>query len=186
MKNCPLRVFVTMTRDELENQLMHTKNNYILGLAAYSLYESGRVNTQLQTHVTAFGDYFITFKQVTDLLDHPRDRKIVLSEFLKMHMRTLIKESFEHIRDYCEKTRQYQTLKQEPWYQFARMIRNFLSHNCRFEFNKYDKLELPVKWRDLEITIKMNKCTLDMDFFSYVETWELFLEFEDFVLNRLE
>ncbi len=175
-----------MTKEELANQLEHTKNNYILGLAAHSLFDSGRVNAVLRTHLSAFGSYIVRFDQVAKLLEDGRDHTIALKEFLKMLMRTLIKESFEHIKDYCQDTGQYAALKTEPWYEFARLIRNFLSHNCRFEFNKYDKERLPITWKDKTITVEMDNCSPDMSFFGYVETWELFQEFEDFVENRLK
>ena len=174
-----------MTKEELSNQLEHTKNNYIMGLAAYSMFESGSSYPLLKTHSVSFGQYSIEFEQIVKLLTNANDREIALNEFAKMLMRTLLKESFEHIKDYCQETDQYATFKSEHWYEFGRMIRNFLSHNCIFEFNKYDRERLPITWKDMRITIEMNKQTLDRDFFGYVQTWELFQEFQDFVERRL-
>ena len=175
-----------ITKNDLVNRLEHTKNNYILGLAAYSLFKSGQSSPLLHSHAAAFGKYTVTFDQVDKLLQNPKDKLIVLREFAKMLMRTLIKESFEHIKDYCTKTDQYAPFKQQPWYEFARLIRNFLSHNCLFEFNKYDADRLPVSWKNKIITIEMDKTSPDMTFFGYVETWELFQEFQQFVENELE
>jgi hypothetical protein len=123
---------------------------------------------------------------VVDLLRNERDRTIALDEFLKMLMRCLIKESFEHIKDYCEATNQYAAFKAEGWYEFARIIRNFLSHNCRFEFNKYDRERLPITWRDRTITAAMDGESLERGLWGHTETWELYCEFEDFVANRLK
>jgi hypothetical protein len=175
-----------MTKEELINQLVHAKDNYIMGLAAHSMFDSGQAQPLLKTHATVFGPYFITFNQVAELLENSKDHRIALDEFLKMLMRTLIKESFEHIKDYCETTNQYSAFKAEPWYEFARLIRNFLSHNCRFEFNKYDRDRLPVSWKALTITAEMDGRGLERNQWGHIETWELFLEFEDFVSNRLK
>ena len=175
-----------MTREELANQLEHTKNNYIMGLAAYSMLESERSYPLLRAHELTFGKYTIEFEQLIKLLQNENDRAIALNEFAKMLMRTLLKESFEHIKDYCQETDQYAVFKSEHWYEFGRLIRNFLSHNCIFEFNKYDRERLPVTWKDRTITIEMNKQTLDRDFFWHVQTWELFQEFQDFVEKRLQ
>jgi len=175
-----------MTREELANQLEHTKNNYIMGLAAFSMFESERCYPLLRTHALTFGEYTVEFEQLIKLLQNANDCEIALNEFAKMLMRTLLKESFEHIKDYCEESDQYASFKSEHWYEFGRLIRNFLSHNCIFEFNKYDRERLPVTWKDRTITIEMNKQTLDRDFFGYVQTWELFQEFQDFVANRLQ
>ncbi len=175
-----------MTREELANQLEHTKNNYIMGLAAFTIFESEHSYPLLRTHALTFGEYTVEFEQLIKLLRNVNDRGIALNEFAKMLMRTLLKESFEHIKDYCEETDQYAAFKSEHWYEFGRLIRNFLSHNCIFEFNKYDRERLPVTWKDRTITVEMNKQTLGRDFFGHVQTWELFQEFQDFVENRLQ
>lgn len=175
-----------ITKEQLINQLEHTKNNYILGLAAFSMFDSGLSDQQLTRHAAAFGQYTVTFDQVVTLLRNPSDREIVLKEFGKMLMRTLIKESFEHLKDYCEKTDQYVPFKAQSWYEFARMIRNFLSHNCKFEFNKYDKDRLPITWKEKAITIDLDNKSPDMSFFSYTETWELFNEFITFAKTELK
>jgi len=175
-----------MTKEELFNQLTHAKNSYIMGLAAFTLFSSPESYPLLDSHLAAFGDYTVTFDQVSTLLKNPRDHDIALNEFLKVHMRTLIKESFEHIKDYCEETNQYALFKGEGWYEFARIIRNFLSHNCIFEFNKYDKERLPITWKERTITEDMDRQSLELSYFGDVETWELFEEFADFVGNRLK
>lgn len=174
-----------MNKDDLIAQLEHSKNNYILGLAAFSLFDNEQVYSILDRHIAAFGQYFITFDQVSQLLKNEHDRDIALREFRKMMMRTLIAESYGHIKKYCEQTDQYAALKTEPWYEFSRLIRNFLSHNCKFEFNKYDRDRLPISWRERTISIEMDRQSVDLNFFGDVQTWELFQDFADFVEKRL-
>jgi hypothetical protein len=100
-------------------------------------------------------------------------------------MRTTIKESFEHIKEYCQDTNQFGLLKSEPWYEFARIIRNFLSHNCRFIFNKYDRERLPIKWKDFEITEDLHGKGLGDKAFGNIQTWELFSRMEEFAGGKL-
>lgn len=175
-----------MTKEHLQNQLLHTKDNYIMGLAALSVFSSGRAKPLLETHAAAFGDYRVTFDQVAKLLADEKDRALALTEFNKMLMRTTIKESFEHIKEYCQNTNQYPLLKQQKWYEFARIIRNFLSHNCRFIFNRFDQQRLPIKWHNLEITEELQGRGLGDNSFGNIETWELFREFEEFVKSELK
>ena len=175
-----------MTKEELVNQLAHTKNNYIIGLAALSVFNSGKAGPILDRHAVAFGDYSITFDQVSELLKKAPDHGIVLNEFNKMLMRATIIESFEHIKEYCQNTNQYPLFKKQPWYEFARIIRNFLSHNCRFIINKFDRDRLPVKWGDIEITERMHGRGLETGSFGNIETWELFQQFTTFVENELK
>ncbi len=103
-----------------------------------------------------------------------------------MLMRSLIKESFELIKDYCNDSNQSTSFKAERWYQFARIIRNCLSHNFKFEFNAYDRRLLPVTWKARTITLQMDGQHLELGFFGYVEAWELFQEFQEFVDNSLQ
>ena len=162
-----------MVKAELVSQLENAKNNYILGLAAISLFASPEAYSILDDRHASFGQYSIRFSQVSGLLRNAKDREIAIREFLTSQIRALIKESFEMIKDYCDDTGQSTAFKGEPWYQFARMIRNCLSHNFKFEFNNYDKGLLPVSWRARTIEIGMDGQHLKLDFFGYVETWEL-------------
>ena len=174
-----------MTKSELVSQLENAKNNYILGLAGISLFASPDSYPILEKSHAAFGKYTVQFAQVVHLLRIPKDREIAVKEFLTSQIRALIKESFELLKDYCDSSGQEPLLKAEPWYQFARMIRNCLSHNFRFEFNNYDKGLLPVSWAGRTITAAMDVQHLTLDFFGYVETWELFQEYQGFAADRL-
>ena len=73
-----------MNKEELLNQLNHTKNNFIIGLAALSIFKSGQAIPLLERHAAAFGDYTVTFDQVAELLRKTPDRGIALSEYNKM------------------------------------------------------------------------------------------------------
>lgn len=70
--------------------------------------------------------------------------------------RNYLKESFRMTESYCVLTRQKNILKQENWYQFARIIVNSLSHNFRLEFRPYDKTLLPVTYQRTEINESMD------------------------------
>jgi len=174
-----------MIKSELISQLENAKNNYILGLAAISLFSNEKSYPILEESNASFGTYKIDFKQVKNLLSIKNDRDIAMKEFLTLFIRALIKESFELLKNYCEENHQENIFKSEQWYQFARMIRNCLSHNFKFEFNKYDKSILPVSWKSKTIDISMDGSHLKLEFFGYVETWELFSEFQNFAQNRL-
>ena len=43
-------------------------------------------------------------------------------------LRTMMREAHELILLYCEETDQFATYKAEPWFQFARVMRNIISH----------------------------------------------------------
>jgi hypothetical protein len=43
-------------------------------------------------------------------------------------LRTMVRESHELILLYCHETKQFQVYKAESWFQFARILRNIISH----------------------------------------------------------
>jgi hypothetical protein len=176
---------VNMTKKELMSQLENAKNNYILGLASISLFSNEKVYPVLDESHAKFGIYTVEFKQVKNLLIKPADRQVAVKEFLTSQIRALIKESFELIKNYCDETNQDSKFKAKSWYQFARIIRNCLSHNFKFEFRKYDTALLPVTWKSRTINASMDGKHLELKFFGYVETWELFMEYQIFVVDEL-
>lgn len=174
------------TKQELLDQLTNAKNNYVLGLAAISLFAEPLALEHLSKSSAAFGTYTVPFDQVSKLLDNKADRDIAVKEFLTMLLRALIKESFELIKEYSYETSQSALLKGQPWFQFARMIRNCISHNFQFEFNAYDKGLLPVAWNGKTIVLAQDGQLLPLSFFGYVEAWELFSEFNAFAGSTLK
>jgi hypothetical protein len=78
-------------KQELLSQLENAKNNYVLGLAALSLFASAETYPILEKSHCSFGPYSISFDQVTNLLRIQNDRDIAAKEFIKMLLRALIK-----------------------------------------------------------------------------------------------
>lgn len=163
-----------MNKYELLSQMENAKNNYLLVLAACSLFSNDKTYPILEESFCSFGSYSFHFKQVADMMKIKGDREIACKEFIKMGLRTIVKEMFELIRDYCVKTRQENIFKGKIWYQFSRLIRNCLSHNFKFEFRLHDKKILPVVWKGKEINISMDNTFLELSFFGYIEAWTLF------------
>jgi len=174
-----------MTKDELLSQLENAKNNYILGLAASALFASEESYPILDKSSCKFGTYVLTFAQVSDLLRVPKDRETAMKEFIKMLLRAVVKESFELIKNYCDASSQASSFIGQPCYQFARIIRNCVSHNFRFEFREYDKSLLPVSWKGRSITSALDGTYLELSFFGCAEAWQLFTEMKDFAANTL-
>ena len=117
-----------MLKTELLAQFENAKHNYILGLSALALFADSRTYAVLDEARCAFGPYSVEFSQVAALLRVDADRTVATKEFMNMLLRILIKESFELLKNHCAETGQAPLLKGQPWYDFARIIRNSLSH----------------------------------------------------------
>ena len=173
-------------KKELMGQLTNAKNNYILGLAAMSLFSESISIEHLRNSHASFGEYTVKFDQVSSLLASDADREIAIKEFLTMLIRALLKESFELVRDYAKVSKQDTMLSAQPWYQFARIIRNCISHNFHFRLTPYDKEKLPVTWNSRIIDSPLQDKPLAISFLGYDGTWELFKEMEQFALGSLK
>ncbi|MBR7956153.1 hypothetical protein KDW78_19965 [Burkholderia cenocepacia] len=121
-----------------------------------------------------------------DLSQLPNDYKnahddlmATIAEYWKAARRNLIKESYEVTRLYAKAIGV--SLKTQSWYQFARMVRNCLSHDFHFRFNNYDLEQLPVSWGGKEINATLNDTDMPEDFLDPYTTWALYMEMVTFI-----
>ena len=177
-----------MIKTELLSQLENAKTNFILVLASTSLFSNQKTYPILDESNCKFGKYSIEFKQIANMMKKESDRNIACKEYVNMGLRILIKETFELIKDYSKETQQEPKFTSQRWYQFARCIRNCLSHNFKFQLHdKKNKLlyKLPISWKNKTIDVSFDNTYLQLSFFGYVEAWELFDEMQLFVKNTL-
>lgn len=174
-----------VSKQELLGQLANAKNNYVLGLAAMSLFAEPSSVEHLRKSHASFGGYTVKFDQVAALLATQADSQVALKEFLTMLLRALLKESFELVRDYAQDSNQEALFRAQPWYQFARMIRNCLSHDFHFRFTPQDLKQLPVTWSGRTIDAQLRDKPLPISFLGYDGAWELFHELEQFAGTAL-
>jgi hypothetical protein len=113
-------------------------------------------------------------------------RENIQKEFFMMLLEVLLKESFEVIKDHCQNSNQLELFKRQDWYDFARVVRNCLSHNFLVEYrNKQDKRKLPISWRGRSFTQDMDGKPLQISFFGIDGALELFIDMRTFVENSL-
>lgn len=120
------------TKQELTNAMQNVLQNFILGMLLSHFVRNGGW-TQLPTVTANFSDGAGNFVPVDLLpviqnLADPADRGHVTTEFEKSLRRSLLAEGHEAILAYCEATNQFPKYKAQPWFQFARVVRNLASH----------------------------------------------------------
>jgi len=175
-----------LSKPELLGQLTNCQNNYLLGLAAMSLFAEPAALDHLRKSHASFGGYTVPFDQVAHMLASEADRQVAIKEFLTMLLRALLKESFELVRDYATNSKQDSLFRSQPWYQFARIIRNCVSHDFHFRFTAHDHKLLPVSWKGRTITSALDGQSLPIAFLGYDGAWELFCELERFAVSTLQ
>lgn len=187
-------------RDWALNQLRHVGNSTQLTLAAMQLLNSGHL-LALEGSKVVLNRHGIIFGATPDdsrgerfevdygeyIRDYKHDRpslQATLRELWKSSRRALIKESYEVTLGYAKQKGLMEPLRNQPWYQFVRVIRNCLSHDFHFRFKDHTRSLLPVSWCNKEITAAMEDTDLPEDFLDPYTTWALFLEMVQFVKSN--
>lgn len=130
---------------------------------------------------------YISLEAFRENLSRPKDRKILLEEYENCLKRAVMSEGHELILWYCEETNQFKKYKSEPWFQFARIIRNVVSHKqggiLRNWPNDLSKKSINnAVWRSRSIDSTMIGSHI---LFSHQEVIQLFKDQLDFVSKEL-
>ena len=122
---------IGLTKDLLLNGLNNILNNLLYGLVSPRLVASNAwveasrgaalfkgPEADIQVHLGPLS------KRVID----PTLRDGFIRNYENSLLRAMLRESHELILLHCEETQQFPVYKAEPWFQFARILRNVVSH----------------------------------------------------------
>jgi len=165
-------------REDRSYRLALLASNWIRNAAPYtpSAAEEAR-GTSMQA-----GGKWIFFTDLTEALDDPAKREAVSSEFVLNQLHALIRSPFEVLRDYCEDFGEELSaeLQATKWYWFARIVRNAISHNFRYNFDKRTRKRLPLTWNGITLTQDLHGKSIAYGTFWHRPGYELFLEMRRF------
>ncbi|MGY8681275.1 hypothetical protein Q2941_26310 [Bradyrhizobium sp. UFLA05-153] len=71
-------------------------------------------------------------------------------------------------------------LRDADWYEYARAIRNTVSHNFRFDFSQYKPEKFPITWRGIFLTPDLDGKTITFEPFWHKSGYELLVAMRDF------
>jgi hypothetical protein len=120
-----------LTKDELLNGLNNVLNSFLYGLLCPRLVPAEKWHS-----VSAGAMLFegkddaikIALGPLSQRLTDPALRERFLRNYENSLLRALLRESHELILLYCEDTNQFSIYRDEPWFQFVRIMRNVVSH----------------------------------------------------------
>lgn len=130
----------------------------------------------------------ISLKGLHDTLMNESTRETTRINFMACLKRATLREAHELILLYCEESNQFEEYKSQPWFQFARIIRNVISHkDCgvlrEWPSDLSKKGITSVVWRGNELRKDMVGQTID---FKVREALHLLDDQREFVLNVLD
>jgi hypothetical protein len=129
----------------------------------------------------------VSFADLAEMLEQQSSREMLSSNFLLNQLYALIRAPFEIVCDYCEDYDKVmggkplsKQMEATPWFQFARIVRNAISHNFHFQYGKYDKSLLPVTWNGIALSQDLEGKPLTSGSLWHKTGYELFLEMRTF------
>ncbi|NIA23658.1 MAG: hypothetical protein GWP03_05835 [Proteobacteria bacterium] len=158
-----------LTKDDLFSHLVSLRMAAIYDIFAQVClhnfikeWAKGRIDPETLT--TDLPEGTITFKQFMDQLSKAGKQAQVETKrnANRALTRSYFKEVFRITQSFCSKGTQKKIILAEPWYQFARILVNSLSHNFRIEYRPADKKYLPVVYRNETLDISLDRKPVKM------------------------
>jgi hypothetical protein len=142
-----------LTKTELLNGLNIVLNNFLYGCVCPNLVppELWRA-VSLQTAVFKSGKGDVEIK-LGPLVKRARNADYTAAEGFKRNyenslLRAMMREAHELILLYCRETGQFPIYEAQPWFQFARVLRNVMSHAEGGTLRRWPKGITSVTWRE--------------------------------------
>jgi hypothetical protein len=129
---------------------------------------------------------WLSFADLADKLESS-SRHALSSDFILNQLHALIRAPFEILHDYCEDYDKVDSalllleeMKAAPWFHYARIVRNAISHNFHFQYSKHDKTILPVTWNGITLSQETEGQAITYESLWHKKGYELFLEMRIF------
>lgn len=165
-----------MNKAEFRGQLQTIKNNYALVQAGILFLAQPNALTKFDEYSLPFSEHAEAkkFLYIRYVLESDELLSLATNQMRKSVLRNCIKEMFELVKRYGMETDQIKLMRDSPWYQFLRMIRNSLSHDFFLRYKEHDLKYLPITWSDLTLTAAMDGNELAMaGFLTRIKIQEL-------------
>jgi hypothetical protein len=181
-----------MTKNELLAALTNTWQNFAFGLLLPKLVLDDAWHALAGKTITFDGPngpwFHISPIWYKDVIENPANRQNLIGEFEKSLKRALVSEGHELILSYCEATNQVDLYKAVPWFQFARIMRNVVSHKQGGTLREWPndlrkKGITQVSWRKRTIDINMIGREIE---FTHQEALQLLADQFEFAQNQLK
>jgi hypothetical protein len=189
---CGVLQIVRFTKTDLLDEFVRQDRSYRLAIIAShwlqggSQYKPSAIEEARGLRMQAL-DSWVSYADLADLLGQDPSRLAITTDFVLNQLHALIRVPFEVLGDYCEDYDKAApgrhlkgTLRAADWYEYARAIRNTVSHNFRFDFSRYDKARFPIRWRGISLTADLHGKAITYETFWHKPGYELFLSMRGF------
>ncbi len=181
-----------MKKDQLVRMLNAVQHNLLIGLAAGMEWVPKNWESICNITFDFTGDKGetrakISLRELYNTFSDSTTRATTTQNFMGCLKRATLREAHELILLYCEETNQFDKYKSQSWFQFARIIRNVVSHKDCGVLREWPK-DLSKKgissvvWRGITLRENMVGQTID---FKVREALHLLDDQRKFVIDIL-
>ena len=177
-----------MTKKDLLDKFENLERNFIIGFQSIAVLS---IDTDtFFKHPVHIGDVKLDTANLKSALSQKKNMELTIDEYSKSVIRTLIRESTEAITSYCNDSNQYNKIKFNDTFNFARIMRNSFSHNYIFLFSNYYKTSIlntrSIEWNGKIIELNMEGTSLEKTFFGYRDAITLLNDLRQIIKDELE
>ena len=181
-----------MTKCELLRALTNTWQSFVVGLLLPNLVTEDIWSQLDEKNITFDGPngpwLRLPSEWYSEVIKNKENRTNVIGEFEKTLKRAMLREGHELILLYCEQTKQTEIYKAVSWFQFARIIRNIVSHKQNSILQIWprdltDKGISQVSWRNRTLNASMVGQEIS---FTHQEAMQLFADQMTFAQSELK
>jgi len=176
-------VMTEFKKKELLSSLNEIDDMLSLSLASITYFHRDKDLKMLSQHwMMHFGRVW-NLKHLAEELQNSHKKAQRLSDFTWVVKKFLLREPYTIIDEYCRINKQSPKFKQQQWYEFARIIRNFVTHGF-LDKKQYNENKFPVKWDNYKIEWKeIQNGKLDFKKFDIKMPLKIFDEIRTFSNN---
>lgn len=132
---------------------------------------------------TKIGDLTVVPKEFADALVDRHFKHYVVVQLVLMAIRDSCCRPYGLIESFCKKKDCLPLMKEAPWYNYARLVRNALSHDFHISFTKAN-IQDDVEWNGVTIPKEADGKLLTFEYYGSKQWLELHKQMIDF-LNKL-
>jgi hypothetical protein len=180
------------TKSEILEEFVRQDRSYRLAIIAShwlqggGQYKPSAVEEARGLHMQVLNGW-VSYSDLAELLEQDPSRFSITTDFVLNQLHALIRVPFELLGDYCEDYDEAAPgrtllgqLRSSDWYEYARAIRNTVSHNFRFDFSRYKTDKFPITWRGVVLTANLHGKAITYESFWHKSGYELFVTMRSF------
>lgn len=154
-----------MNKAQCQEKLNYVRDTFYFSLGGYGLATNDLTKDSLCDYCIKVDDsnVYVFKKEEVPPKGEPLSQQISFSQsletghalqFVRQTFLYMIQDTFESAKSYANQSGKFQDFKAQPWYSFARHLRNAIGHNGTW--NIQDTSDLPTTFRNKTITSEMN------------------------------